>query len=90
MANALMHTRDDYSDMVMTTLSDDCEIICTSLLTTTASMTNVTTACRVQINTLGEHVSTQNQNNLLDEQSSKHPTPKHGSFQVLLKITDYI
>jgi len=35
MANALMHTRDDYSDMVMTTLSDDCEIICTSLLPTT-------------------------------------------------------
>lgn len=48
------------------------------------SMTNVTTACRV-INTLGEHVSTQNRNNLLDEPSSKHPTPKHvGYFQFIV------
>lgn len=73
-----MHTRDDYSDIVMTTLSDDCEIICTSLF------------CDRQGGTLGEHVSTQNRNILLNDPSSKDPTPKHWLFQitVFLKITD--
>jgi len=75
MSNVFMQTRDDYSDIVMTTLSKDCEIICIGCFHHKChhSMRDDKLYC--------EHMVTQNWN--IFNELSKSPTPIHGVFSNL-------